>query len=185
LRIFCSILIFFASCFGCAAYAQTGKLQVKIDILPELKDVFINSQIQIDIDDTIRRKNSFVKSNGSIVFDFLPAGTTGISLIGHGKTTGFERTYYLSVDSIDIINGSMRSITIQFPKNCEYNRRGRNNMCPQCKRSDKVLPIRYGLAIPFYDERGKIRKEPRSHPGGCDVSDCDPGWYCERNKLEF
>ena len=185
MKIFCTILIFFTFCFGYAANAQTGKLQIRIEILPELKDIFINTEIQIDILDTISRKNRFVKNNEAIVFDSLQEGSIGIMLVSHIKDADFERAYYLSVDDIEITNGSLKSITILFPKNCGYNRRGRNNKCPSCKKSDKVIPISYGLPVPLYDEQGNIIKEPKHYSAGCDVSDCDPGWYCERNKLKF
>jgi hypothetical protein len=56
--------------------------------------------------------------------------------------------------------------------------------CPQCGKTDKVIPIIYGYPGEdlFRDQQaGKVRL------GGCCVSGDgkDPQWYCKRDREEF
>jgi hypothetical protein len=67
---------------------------------------------------------------------------------------------------------------------CKYDASLNNKRCPVCKKKNKVIPIRYGLL-------GSIKGDPLKNngrtfkAGGCKISDCDPHWYCKRDKIEF
>jgi hypothetical protein len=65
---------------------------------------------------------------------------------------------------------------ISLCKLCRYD--SSNRTCPLCKRGDKVLEIVYGLPVP------PLRKDVY-YDGYCDVTCCDPKYYCSRDKKKF
>lgn len=58
---------------------------------------------------------------------------------------------------------------------CNYDSSSRT--CPVCQRSDKVIEIVYGLPMP------PLRKDV--YYAGCEVTCCDPKYYCSRDKKKF
>lgn len=64
--------------------------------------------------------------------------------------------------------------------NCSY-RENKSSVCPKCKSEKKVLPIFYGLTT------GKFMKKNKNkfYFGGCELTGCDPKWYCKTDQLKF
>jgi hypothetical protein len=65
---------------------------------------------------------------------------------------------------------------ISLCKLCKYD--SSNRICPVCKSGDKVLDIVYGLPVP------PLRKDVY-YDGYCEVTCCDPKYYCLRDKKKF
>lgn len=64
---------------------------------------------------------------------------------------------------------------------CEYDLIGSGD-CPVCGRSNEAIPIVYG------EPAGRtLRKAKRGkvYLGGCAVTQCDPHWYCKRDKVKY
>ncbi len=70
------------------------------------------------------------------------------------------------------------SINLRIKKACSYINSSAAPVCPICHMSDQVIPIEYGL-IKSRPGDGAGKKYML---GGCLVSDCDPHWYCKRDK---
>lgn len=64
--------------------------------------------------------------------------------------------------------------------NCNY-RENKSSVCPKCKSDKKVLPIFYGLTT------GKFMKKNKKkyYFGGCELTGCNPKWYCKTDQLKF
>jgi len=82
-------------------------------------------------------------------------------------------------------NITLKTFSLQVT--CRYDKTKDQLFCPKCKKTDKVLPIQYGLPIPLYDSLGNVLDDwSKVHLGGC-VMDayCNPTKYCKRCSLEF
>lgn len=66
---------------------------------------------------------------------------------------------------------------IPYQPVCPYSKN--NIFCPKCNKNDKSIPIIYGLVLI------KRLKSKKYHLGGCLTTDCDPIWYCKRDKVEY
>lgn len=58
---------------------------------------------------------------------------------------------------------------------CKYDSTTR--ICPACQRGDMVFDIIYGLPVP------PLRKD--AYYAGCEVTCCDPKFYCSRDDEKF
>ena len=48
--------------------------------------------------------------------------------------------------------------------------------CPICKKKNKVIPVEFGLFI---------NDPKKAYNMGCLITDCEPNWYCKRDKITF
>ncbi len=166
-------------------FAQTGKLQINLKILPELEQ-FLNSEtIDVSLLTDGNPHREVISKTQTILFDSLKTDSIVIHISAYVKKNRFEKSYYYFSRLISIQNDSISKVELTFPEDCQFMKQSLNKHCPKCRRSDRVIPIRYGLGVPLFDSLGNIIKEERSYPGGCTVSNCDPNWYCERDKLKF
>ncbi len=81
-----------------------------------------------------------------------------------------------------IVNGDIKIKIIILKENCIYNKSINNKICPKCHRKDKTIPIIYGLII---GHEKKNSKKKRYYIGGCQITDCDPNWFCIRDNFKF
>jgi hypothetical protein len=101
--------------------------------------------------------------------------------------------YYIKIHSIEYtdtifskINFSGDTIlTFDVHKFCRYDSSINNKTCPICHKKDKVIPIIYGLLISTNGEDPMKDEGIKFKAGGCEKTNCDPNWYCKRDKLEF
>lgn len=109
--------------------------------------------------------------DGNFILDNIPEGTYDLVImyVGYGDTT---------LSGINIKSGDITEVYAQLPRPCKYENGQENNICPICNKSDKVVPIIYGLPVTRLDKK-------RNYYAGCIVSDCDPTWYCKRNEYKF
>lgn len=93
----------------------------------------------------------------------------------------FETTYGDSTFSI-VVDQDLTLKIVILNKNCIYNKSLKDKTCPICHKKDKTIPIVYGLVI---DSGNKKRKKKNYLNGGCKITNCDPNWFCERDKIKF
>jgi len=77
---------------------------------------------------------------------------------------------------ISLKNNQKFKIEIPISYYCEYDKSENDKTCPECKKTDKSIPIIYGL----FGGNGKD-----NWSGGCLKTGCDPNWYCKRDKTKF
>lgn len=90
----------------------------------------------------------------------------------------------------DIIYNNIRiqrdtTIKLDIHRYCKYDETLKNKTCPVCHKSNKVVPILYGLLISKNGSSPMTDEPKRFKAGGCMVTGCDPNWYCKRDKTEF
>ena len=87
-----------------------------------------------------------------------------------------------SAYTINLKDQKNDSIKIPYSSKCKYSKRF-DNTCPKCHKKDQVIPISYGLSASI--SKREEKQNLKTFPGGCIISDCQPTWHCERDKLEF
>jgi hypothetical protein len=153
-------------------FAQTGRITGKLILedAGETQTVAEKTTVTL-VDGTIKRSIAIDKSL-SFHFDSITNDSVRLYIS--------PRSY--PVDLIYIIHlkrGFTENIELPYSPTCKYLKSINNKNCPNCNKQDKVIPILYGLIA----ETGKNKKKYKA--GGCVVSDCQPNWFCERDKLEF
>ena len=73
---------------------------------------------------------------------------------------------------------------INFPEDCIYNINFKNRICPVCFKSDKAIPVIYGLPIMDRDGHSPF-DDFENYLWGCDILSCGPTWHCKRDNIEF
>ncbi|MGH2667121.1 hypothetical protein [Flavobacterium sp.] len=123
--------------------------------------IILKSKTQID--------SVKVDENLSFTFENLKSDTLRIFISPKSYPVNKFYKFYLK-------EGEIKKLELPYSPTCPY---GKSNVCPICKKKDKVIPIVYGLMTEVKEKKSKYKS------GGCVVSDCQPSWYCERNKTEF
>lgn len=72
------------------------------------------------------------------------------------------------------------SLHLKIPPDCPYDPKA--EVCPICRKADMVVPILYGFPS---EEMFEASENGEIMLGGCEVTDCDPQHYCQRDKKEF
>ena len=79
--------------------------------------------------------------------------------------------------------------TLQFNihKYCKYDASRNDKTCPVCHKTDKVLPVKYGLPATTQKEKKKKKggEDGEFYPAENAATGCDPNWYCKRDKSRF
>jgi hypothetical protein len=84
---------------------------------------------------------------------------------------------------IKIVDNTLIKLNVhQF---CKYDASINDKTCPICHKKDKVIPIRYGLPVSVNGENPMKHEGKTWKAGGCNISKCDPNWYCKRDRTEF
>lgn len=164
------------------AFSQKGDLLLNIKILEPFKNKLNGQNIEIKF---IGYSNSdFPLPLNDTLINNLDSGSNALIIRSSIKVGKFNK-YFSSLIPFEIYKDSTTLLRIIFPDDCDFNKNALNNICPKCKQSDKVLPIEYGLSVPLFDKNGNSLKTTPTYPGGCMVSNCDPTWFCKRDKIEF
>jgi hypothetical protein len=154
---------------------QFGRIEGKLDFVD---DIASRQGIValLNIGDSVVDR-TYVNEHGYFQFESIPIGVYSISI----KQIGYRT---ISVDEVHVIEGSIIKMTIQFPHPlpCPYNYS--NDFQPRCVRghTDNIIPMVYGL--PSKRMMKKARKG-KIHLSGCNVTSCDPKFYCVIHKTEF
>ncbi|WP_299180759.1 hypothetical protein [uncultured Chryseobacterium sp.] len=129
-------------------------------------------EFELKLTNEISKKVYFQRTNQNKEFEFkdLVDGIYKLQVLNEDyKQNIFEIKFSQKLNQIFYVE-----------KLCKY-RENKSKVCPNCKSDKKVVPIFYGLTT------GKFMKQNRNkyHFEGCEISNCDPSWYCKKDKLEF
>ena len=115
----------------------------------------------------------FTDTNGRFKIQNLKPGEYEISfsLVGYGRP---------KLRKCNIYQDSTIFIDLTLAE-CEYDKLGQPS-CPICNKTDEAISIFYGEPT-----KGTLRKAKKGSIliGGSTVSNCDPYWYCKRDKSKF
>jgi CarboxypepD_reg-like domain len=157
------LLIFILSC---ATYtnAQFGKVSGKVSF--EKSADFSSATIYV----LKSRTGATTDSNGYFNLS-LPVGKYKLQVMAIGYESKFV--------NVNIIQDSVFYCQVRFEDPCLKYAKGKlDNTCPVCKLKDKVIPIKYGYPLGKMDTK-------KYYYAGCEVTNCDPTWYCKRDKHKF
>ncbi|SDL75580.1 Carboxypeptidase regulatory-like domain-containing protein [Salinimicrobium catena] len=111
--------------------------------------------------------------NGNFLLEHIPAGTYTLKV----RTLSYpEKT----IEAITIQGDTVIELNFLFPPECIYIHNTMN--CPVCNKKDEVIPVVYGMPT---EKTMKKADQGKVKLGGCVVSDCEPKWYCKRDKRWF
>ena len=160
------ILIIFLILTSLTIFSQTGTIEGQVFDRRENKGLAF-AVVRL-VDTKIFTKTDF---EGGFKLDSIPIGAYDlkISYIGYGDTT---------VKSIKISADTILKVKLELPPPCQYDKHRDNKICPICKKKNKVVPIIYGLTIGELDKKN-------FYYAGCEITFCDPKWYCKRDKHKF
>jgi hypothetical protein len=111
--------------------------------------------------------------DGLFTINDVPPGRYDITvqLIGSGTDT---------LRNVNIPPGVLIAVNLSLPPgDCSGKK---HRICPVDMQSNEIIPIVYGLPgskLRRKAERGKVWL------GGCELTGCDPTWYCKRHKNSF
>jgi RNA polymerase subunit RPABC4/transcription elongation factor Spt4 len=113
--------------------------------------------------------DEFANVNDNLTFKFenIKAGDYELLFFPYAETNYLNR-------NIHIDSGETITIDVEYFYNCKYDVSKDNKTCPKCKKTNRVISTSHSF---FYDKK--------SYSLGCIKSDCEPNWYCKRDKLEF
>lgn len=120
-----------------------------------------------------------------LVIDSITTDTSGgfkLVVGGHNKYAllfsheGYDGNLF---SNISIANDT--SMDFRWKRKCPYITTTYTPECPLCHRKDQVIPIIYGL-VKLKHGGKKDGLGEKFLLGGCEVSDCDPHWFCKRDK---
>jgi hypothetical protein len=163
------ILIFLVFSISCQVFSQTGSIEGKVIfkldslVLPGATVVVSGTRIgaQTDI-------------NGFFELSKLKVGKYNliVEYLGYGKDT---------IQNVIVKDAAETKIIMGLPAG-KCHERTDSKACPLDGKSKYVIPIVYGLPnrkTMRKMEKGKVKL------GGCEVTGCEPYWFCEEHKKEF
>jgi len=163
---FLYLLIFLITSFHLNAQNLKG------EIIDSLTKKFYTPEFELKLTNLVNNKTYFQKTNQNREFEFkdLEKGNYQLQIL--------NENYTQNVFQIELDKTLNRIFYIE--KFCKY-RENKSKICPNCKSDKNVVAIFYGLTT------GKFMKKNinKYHFAGCEISNCDPKWYCKKDKLEF
>jgi hypothetical protein len=115
-------------------------------------------------------KTTNADDKGWFKIDSLKAGDYSVFI----SAIGYESKKY----PITIQKDSVVLLEIDLYVYCKYDDKKNDPTCPKCHKKNKVIPIVYGLPVGEMDE-------DNYYYAGCEITLCDPNWYCKRDKKKF
>lgn len=175
--------------FSVFCNAQNGKIVGKIIVKNSEDKKFLPKNIYAILKSKTINDSILLNENFEFKFENLKADTLKLSFSVRNYPTN---KYYI----IRLNENEIYTADISISPVCPYKNSEQKHECPKCGKKDKVIPIVYGLISSVYfvnqkgqkiDKNGKeiTTKEKEYHSGGCVVSECQPNWYCGRDKTEF
>jgi len=104
-----------------------------------------------------------------------------------------SKVYSITVSSVGYRDTTFKNISVKgdttitlvYAHYCQYDASIKNKTCPVCKRKDAVIPIVYGYPVTTHGEDPMKNNGKKYILAGCEISGCDPHWYCKRDKTSF
>ncbi|GGG41456.1 carboxypeptidase-like regulatory domain-containing protein [Bizionia arctica] len=164
-RIFKSLLIFSCS----ITFSQTGSIEGKSVFK---KDNSILPGTIVTLSNTTYGTISDIE--GNFKFSELPIGKYDLlfEFLGYGKDT---------LSNIEVKENELTKLIIALPPG-ECFEKEIPNLCPIDSKSKSVIPIVYGL--PNAKTMAK-KKKGKVKLGGCEITGCEPYWFCKEHEIEF
>ena len=160
IAIFLSIII--NSTFG-----QTGGLKGRVTLG---RNIFTSGlRLEILNQDSVIAL-AFTDQVGEYVFKNIKTGTYDLRI----QFIGYRHKI---IKDITIIPDEVKELDIDFPGPCIESVK----KCPK-GHTNNLIPIVYGMPgekLRRAEEKGRVKL------GGCEVTDCDPKWYCAEHDVEF
>lgn len=135
---------------------------------------------------TIRTNNStksvYTDSSGNFEIQNVEPGLNDLNIRFNWFDDSTLKEIYVSDDKIT-------DLIINYDSYCQYSKA--DSICPVCKKIDKVIPIEYGYIVITEEEHKNmfdksLKEDLRTFKsGGCEISGCDPFWYCKRDSISF
>ena len=167
------IVIF--SLLNLTTYCQTGKIRGRITNTAIESDLKYITIYLAHGDTLVKDKGANTDSLGNFTIDEIPLGQYCLLV----QQLGF-RDFIL--DSLTISNATILTLNLNYPPPCD--KRLAKNEKPKCigGHTDNIIPISYGL--PF---KRTLRKAKRGKVflAGCNISWCDPRFYCKLHKRQL
>lgn len=117
---------------------------------------------------------------GEFLFDSLTPGRYQIWV----ENRFADNDYFQEGESywFNVPNNDTTTIVVEVVLRCVYEMHKDDKRCPRCHKKNEVIPMSYGLLIGDIPmKRGK----ETFHDGGCEITGCDPHWYCRRDHTKF
>lgn len=145
----------------------------------------INTQMPV-VSASIRVGSSansiYTDSSGNFEIQNVEPGLNDLNIRFNWFDDSTLKEIYVSDDKIT-------DLIINYDSYCQYSKA--DSICPVCKKIDKVIPIEYGYLVITEEEHNKmfdksLKEDLRTFKsGGCEISGCDPFWYCKRDSISF
>lgn len=161
-------------------FCQSGEISGKLLIANEEERNAMPSKVYAILKYENSRDSIQVDEKFNFKFENLPSGKYYLGF----SIQNFPRNFYYIYNLKD---DEKINIDIEFKPICPYQNSKEKTSCPLCKKEDKVIEIVYGLraTIVKKGEKENLKSKIKVFEGGCVVSDCQPSWYCERDKTKF
>lgn len=117
-----------------------------------------------------KNKQQLSDEQGNFLFDSLPSGDYKLKIIYAG--------YPVKDMAVTIGSNAHNNLVVEMNPPCKYDSTRKTGICPLCHKKDKAVPVRYGLPVGKMDTL-------RYYYAGCEITYCDPAWYCKRDKRLF
>jgi hypothetical protein len=166
------ILTYIIICSSLSSVGQTGTLKIDMTITDTVRAAMVLCFLQKE-DKVI---NTLWLQKGSIaIMRNIPKGTYRLKLSAIGVRDAYT-------EGISINDGDTTIVAASFPGPCKYDHpKNYKPVCPYSHRSG-IIKIVYGLP-----SAGMMEDAERGWVwlGGCEITGCDPKYYCKKHKVEF
>ncbi|GAB3306929.1 carboxypeptidase-like regulatory domain-containing protein [Hymenobacter tenuis] len=152
------------------SWGQTGSIRGVLFNKPENKGFAYNATIVLPE----LKMGDMSDSLGHFAIKNIPIGIYEVEIY----SPGYRDT---TITSVRVVDNTVTPLNINFPIGCHVLNH-ENGRCPYCKKSDESIPIIYGFPNKRMMDRAKRNKV---RLGGCQLTGCDPQWYCKRDEREF
>lgn len=172
MKLLFSIILLMFSSFG---FTQTALIKgTLIDRITREPYVRVNLKL-VGTD-----QKTYSGLDGEFEFDSLAPGRYQLWI----ENRFADDDYYQEGESywFNVPNNDTTTIVVEVVLRCVYEMHENDKRCPSCHKKNEVIPISYGLligGIPL-----KHGKET-FYDGGCEITGCDPHWYCRRDHTKF
>jgi len=161
------ILIFLILFSFCNAQNLNGKIKDSLIFRKSENPIF---NLKLINEKTKKELKTSTNQNGEFEFQNLENGMY--------KLTIQNDDYQQNEFNIDFNKNLSKTFFVE--KFCKY-RVNKSKVCSICKSDKNVVPIFYGLTTKKFMKKNK----KKYHFAGCEISSCDPKWYCKTDKTEF
>ena len=168
-------LFIFLLCISYSISAQTAVVKGNLT-----DRVTREPYIRVNLELVGTNQKTYSGLEGEFEFDSLSPGRYQLWI----ENRFVDNDYYQEGESywFNVPDNDTTTIVVEVVLHCVYNEHKADKRCPKCHKKNEVIPISYGLLI------GGIPKKHGKetfYDGGCEITGCDPNWYCRRDHTKF